>query len=107
MRYGIIEINQPNLDHHHLYLSSIYELFPASAIGGASEADQAPQLLEVHSGIGSPVTTDIAGDKKIFRRRAWVREFFAVHQLKAGDKVVVELTGPYRFHVYPLRSGVF
>ena len=107
MRYGIIEINQPNLDHHHLYLSSIYDLFPRNSIGGGSEADQAPQLLEVHSGIGGPIATDIAGDKKIFRRRAWVREFFEVHQLKAGDRVVVERTGPYRFHVYQLRAGPF
>lgn len=104
MRYGIIEINQPNLDYHHPYLSGVYDLFPVSSIGGGSEAEQASQLLEIHAGIGEPVATDIAGDKKIFRRRAWVREFFAAHQLKAGDKMVVERTGIHRFHIYPLRT---
>ncbi len=87
MRYGIIELTQGNLNNDHLYLTSIIGLFPTSSIGGSSEAELAPQLLEVHSGIGEPVATDIAGDKKIFRKRSWVSEFFATHQLKAGDKV--------------------
>lgn len=104
MRYGIIELTQGNINNDHLYLTSIYDLFPATSIGGGSEADVAPQLLEVHSGIGAPVMTDIAGDKKIFRRRGWVGDFFAVHKLAAGDSVVVEETGPNRYHVYPLRK---
>ena len=83
------------------------ELFPVASIGGSSEAELASQLLEVHSGIGEPVITDIAGDKKIFRKRAWVGEFFATHQLKAGDCVVVERTGPNRYHVYPKRTAEF
>lgn len=105
MRYGIIELTQGNLNNNHLYLSSIMELFPATSIGGSSEVEHAPQWLEVHSGIGEPVVTDIAGDKKIFRKRAWVGEFFTAHQLKAGDFVVVERTGPYRYHIYPKRGS--
>ena len=107
MRYGIIELTQGNLNNDHLYLTSIMELFPATSIGGSSEAECAPQRLEVHSGIGVPVLTDIAGDKKIFRKRAWVGEFFATHQLKAGDSVVIERTGPHRYHVYPKRVTEF
>ena len=103
MRYGIIELTQGNINNDHLYLTTIYDLFPSSSIGGGSEADVAKQLLEVHFGIGSPVMTDIAGDKKIFRKRSWVGEFFAVHDLAAGDSVVVEETGTNRYHVYPLR----
>ncbi len=64
----------------------------------------ASQLLEIHSGIGQPVLTDIAGDKKIFRKRAWVGEFFKNHELKPGDKVVIEKTGAFRYHVYPRRD---
>lgn len=107
MRYGIIELTQGNLKNDHLYLTTIMELFPPNAIGGSSEADRAEQLLEVHSGIGDPVVTDIAGEKKIFRKRAWVGEFFAVHGLDAGDRVVVERTGPHRYHVYPKREAAF
>lgn len=83
------------------------ELFPATSVGGSSDAERAGQLLEIHSGIGEPVITDIAGDKKIFRKRAWVREFFATHQLKAGDCVIVERTGASRYHVYPKRGAEF
>lgn len=107
MRYGIIELTQGNLNNDHLYLTSIMELFPAASVGGSSEADQAPQLLEVHSGSGTPVITDIAGDKKIFRKRAWVGEFFATHQLKVGDSIIVERTGAFRYHVYPKREAEF
>jgi hypothetical protein len=104
LRYGIIELTQGNINNDHLYLTSIYDLFPPTSIGGGSEADVASQLLEVHAGIGAPVITDIAGDKKIFRRRGWVGDFFAGHELAAGDCVVVEETGPNRHHVYPLRK---
>lgn len=96
---------QSNINNDHLYLTSIMELFPVTAIGGSSETDCASQLLEVHSGVGEPVVTDIAGDKKIFRKRAWIGEFFATHQLKAGDSVVVERTGAHRYHVYPKRTA--
>jgi hypothetical protein len=105
LRVGIITLTQGNLNNDHLYLTEIMSLFPSSSVGGSSEADQAKQLLEVHSGIGTPVQTDIAGDKKIFRKRAWVGEFFRTHELKAGDKVVVERTGEYRYHVYPIRDA--
>ena len=104
MHYKIIQLTQGNLNNNHLYLASILELFPASAVGGTSDAARASRLLEVHSGIGEPVFTDIAGDKKIFRKRTWVGEFFAAHELKAGDFVVVERTGPHRYHVYPKRA---
>ena len=106
MEFGIIELTQGNLNNDHLYLTAIYDLFPDAAKGGSSDTDPGSLLLEVHSGIGEPVHTDIAGDKKIFRKRAWVGEFFRVHRLSAGDKVVVEKTGPARFHVYPLRAGL-
>lgn len=101
---AVIELTQGNINNHHLYLSSVMTLFPSSAVGGGSEEELAKQLLEVHSGIGDPVRTDIAGDKKIFRKRGWVREFFETHRLVAGDRVVVERTGLYRYHVYPMRS---
>lgn len=104
MRLGVITLTQGNINNNHLYLTEIMSMFPASAVGGPNESERAEQLLEIQSGIGDPVVTDIAGDKKIFRKRAWVAEFFRVHELKAGDRVVVEQTGPSRFHVYPSRG---
>jgi hypothetical protein len=79
------------------------ELFPAESIGGSNES-QSGMELEVHCGIAGPVFTDIAGDKKIFRKRSWVREFFQSHSLSVGSKIIIEKTGVNRYHIYPARS---
>ncbi len=104
MNYVLIELTQGNINNQHLYLSTIIDFFPTSSVGGSNTEATASTLLEIHSGIEAPVHTDIAGDKKIFRKRAWVGEFFKVHRLQAGDKVVVEKTGDRRFHIYPFRN---
>jgi len=104
MKYVRIELTQGNINNNHLYLSSVIEFFPSKSIGGTNADSLAPLLLEVHSGISEPISTDIAGDKKIFRKRSWVGEFFRVHELKAGDHVVIEHTGSNRYHVFPERS---
>src|SRR6185312_16053897 len=103
--YIEIEVTPGNLQYDHLYLRGAIakELFPADAIGGPNK-ESVGIAVEVHCGIGEPVRTDIAGDKKIFRRRAWVREFFATHGIEAGDRIVIERTAPRRFHVYPVRG---
>jgi hypothetical protein len=103
MNYKIITLTQGNVNNSHLYLTDAWDLIPRDAVGGGNEEQEAPAKLEVHFGIGEPVSTDVAGDKKIFRKRSWVREFFEAHALVAGSRVVVEKTGPYRFHIYPAR----
>jgi hypothetical protein len=105
LRYGIVKLTPGNLNNNHLYLTSIKSLFPEESLGGGSVKECARQLLEIHFGAGDPVVTDIARDKWIFRKRAWVGDFFATHQLKAGDSVVVERTGMYRYNVYPKRAA--
>jgi hypothetical protein len=104
MKYITIELTQGNLNNSHLYLSSVIDFFPADSIGGPNSDTEAGLKLEVHSGIEQPVLTDIAGDKKIFRKRSWVREFFDVHGLREGDRVIIEHTGNNRYHVYPSRA---
>jgi hypothetical protein len=104
LKFGIVVVTQGNINNDHLYLSDVMDIFPKDAIGGGSIDEQAPRLLEVHSGIGYALLTDIAGDKKIFRKRAWVKEFFSVHCISAGDAIAIENTGGYRFHIYPCRS---
>lgn len=104
MKYVKIELTQGNINNDHLYLSSVIEFFPEAAIGGSNIDSQADTLLEVHSGIEEAVLTDIAGDKNIFRKRSWVKEFFRVHGLKAGDCVIIEHTDTNRYHIYPARA---
>ncbi|MBD3669244.1 MAG: hypothetical protein HUJ29_00585 [Gammaproteobacteria bacterium] len=104
MKYVVIELTEGNINNHHLYLSSVIEFFPKTSIGGSNSKEEASELLEIHSGIEQPVLTDIAGDKKIFRKRSWVREFFEVHDIKPGDRIIIEHTGGNRYHVYPVRT---
>lgn len=104
MTFVEIELTQGNLDYSHMYLSGVIDFFPEDAIGGTNNCDLAPRLLEVHCGTASPVRTDIADDKKIFRRRAWVKAFFLAHNLAAGDRVIIERMDSDRYHVYPKRE---
>lgn len=102
MPFSIIELKQGNLDNNHIYLSSAIDLFPAESIGGPNGADLGAEL-EIHCGIAERILTDIAGDKKIFRKRAWVGEFFRSHSLVAGSRIIIERTGANRYHIYPVR----
>lgn len=95
-----IRVTQANIEHGHLYLGSIIDLFPADALGGASK-ESAGRPLDIIVAPAGVVTCDIAGDKKIFRDRAWARAFFNAHAVKAGDTVVVQKVGPRQFHVFP------
>ncbi len=103
-QYVEIEITQGNINNEHLYLSSVIDFFPKESIGGGNVREAARRTLEVHNGLGDPIATDIAGDKKIFRKRSWVGDFFRAHDIREGDRVVIEKTGPSRYHVYPKRG---
>ena len=103
MLFRVIELTQGNLNNNHLYLSSVIDLFPFESIGSPNESELGAQL-EIHCGIAEPVFTDIAGDKKIFRKRSWVGEFFQSHALSAGSRVIIERTGANRYHIYPVRA---
>ncbi|MBP1142843.1 MULTISPECIES: hypothetical protein [Pseudomonas] len=103
MLFRIVELTQGNLNNNHLYLSNVIDFFPAESIGGPNEIELGA-LLEIHCGIAEPVFTDIAGDKKIFRKRSWVGEFFKCHALSAGSRIVIERTGDNRYHLYPVRA---
>jgi ABC-type transporter lipoprotein component MlaA len=49
------------------------------------------------------VETDIAGDKKIFRRRHDVGRFFAHYDLSEGDHVVIERLSAHEYRISPAR----
>lgn len=104
MNIGIVELTQGNINNNHLYLSKVMALFPDRSVGGTSKVEAAPQMLELTIGFGEPIETDIAGDKKIFRQRRWVGDFFKRYDLKAGDKVVIAKVSEFSYHVYPLKG---
>jgi hypothetical protein len=104
MERRTVTLTEANIQHRHIYLSALRDFFPASAIGGPSAAGAA-RLLSVDWGGPNPVDTDIAGDKMIFRKRGWVRQFFSRYRLSAGDAIVIEKLSDYRYRIARLRHS--
>ncbi|WP_245731725.1 3'-5' exonuclease [Loktanella fryxellensis] len=96
---GTTEITQGNIDNDHIYLRGFFEKFPADAIGGSNRASAAQREIAVDWGGGTVVITDLDGAKRFFRKRGWIREFFARHGARAGDTVMVEEIAPYSYRV--------
>lgn len=97
-----VAINQANINNGHIYLSKHMDFFPRDLIGGSNKQTKARHeaLLTLH-GVG-PVKTDIDGQKKFFRCRGPIRQFFRNNRLKAGDQVEIIKQGPYDYEVRPL-----
>ena len=96
---GTTEITQGNIDNDHIYLRGFFDKFPADAIGGSNRASAAQREISVDWGGGTVVMTDLDGTKRFFRKRGWIREFFARHGARAGDSVLVEEIAPYSYRV--------
>ncbi|MBW0159506.1 3'-5' exonuclease [Sinorhodobacter sp. B57] len=96
---GTAEITQGNIDNNHIYLRSFFEKFPADAIGGSNRASAAQREIAVDWGGGAVVMTDLDGQKKFFRKRGWIREFFDRNGVRAGDTVSVQEIGSYSYRV--------
>lgn len=106
--WGEVELTGPNLNpkNSHFYLRGFLDRFPRDLLGGTSEADRAPKTAIVDWGGPATVETDIDGeDKKFFRKRGWVREFFEANKAEPGDWVRVEQREPYRYRVTLLKKG--
>jgi len=105
-----ITLTDANLRQGHLYLGGCLAQFPADSVGPASSRDGLGKLLHLDvEGLSSPVLTDLPVDRRsgkprgIFRKRAWLREFFSAHGLKAGDSVIIEQSERYRYSIKPNR----
>lgn len=96
---GHTVLTQGNINNNHFYLRDIWAAFPADCIGGANASTAAPRSLTVRWGSGDPTVTDLDGKKKLFRKRGWVREFFAQSDARAGDKVMIHTVGKYDYEV--------
>jgi hypothetical protein len=95
---GRSRLTDGNINNNHFYLKAFVDRFPADALGGGNRHD-AGVPVHVDWGGGAPVSTDIAGDKKIFRSRGWVKAFFERSGAKQGDHVVITRTGPRSYRV--------
>lgn len=103
-----VDLTPGNLNpkNQHFYLRGFLDRFPRDLLGGSAAVDSAPRTALVDWGGPSPAETDIDGeDKKFFRRRGWVREFFEANKAEAGDTVRIEETEPYRYRVTLIKKG--
>lgn len=96
---GEVVLTEGNIANNHIYLRSFFDRFPADAVGGSNKAARASRELTVDWGSGEPVQTDLDGSKKFFRARGWIGAFFKQNRAKAGDHVIIDETGPYRYRV--------
>ena len=96
----VIRLTQGNLNNNVVYLSRHMGFFPEDARGGSSKAAGMGELLTLtFDGLPGDTKTDIDASYKSFRARACWGEFFQRHNLKAGDRIVIEETGSHRYHV--------
>ncbi|WP_428925426.1 hypothetical protein [Marinibacterium sp. SX1] len=92
-------ISPGNLRNNHFYLTEFMDRFPQDCIGGRNRHEAAPRQVTVDWGGPAPVSTDIDGSKRMFRRRGWVGQLFAAFDASEGDVVVVTSVTPYQLHV--------
>jgi hypothetical protein len=74
------------------------DLFPPDVLGGANRSQAAPRTVRVLFE-DRFVDTDIVRRKKTFRRRKWLREFFALADVQSGNDVLIERLEPYVFRL--------
>jgi len=78
-------------------------LIPRDTLGSSSKGKGKGKELTLNlSGLNRTIKTDIPKDKKIFRRRAEIKEFARFHNLQIGDQFYLEQIGLYIFRLRPL-----
>lgn len=107
----LISITRGNLLNDHIYLTGHRDFFPDESYGRSSKKDgQGRPLTLFVKGLKDPVETDIAtrdkdaSPRSMFRRRAWVRQFFEKHEIGEGDIVAIERVREFSYRIYPLDS---
>jgi len=83
------------------------DFFPKGILGGSSRRTKGTLITINAEGIPEPIKTDIPTDKKtgrprwLFRERAWVRKFVKLHNLRAGDKIVIKRLSSNMYVIKP------
>lgn len=101
--YQVI-VNDANLRNDHIYLTEILSIFPLACIGGKNSATQGTELKITYkvNGISKSFMTDIAGDKKIFRKRGKTTGtgmLLADLNVKAGDRLIFKRIDDFHFDI--------
>lgn len=110
-RKRLVCVTPANIREGQLYITGHTDFFPADCFGTSSERAGCGRTIELEvAGLRERVLTDIPTDattgkpRRFFRKRAWVKEFFAKHGIKPGDTICIERMGRRRFRVSPFDS---
>jgi DNA (cytosine-5)-methyltransferase 1 len=108
-----ITLTSSALAHGRLNLRSCgREFFPDESFGKPSRSDGEGKPLRLNvEGFSETVETDLPTDRAgrprwFFRARGWVREFVRIHQLSAGDKILLTRTGAREYRLIPERRDL-
>ena len=100
-----VSVTKGALENNFINVSSHLDFFPKDAIGAENAEDGEGKKLRLHfAGLADIVETDIPVDKKNFRVRGSVGEFFRLNQVKVGDEVVIEKLSKYEYKVFVRRD---
>lgn len=99
----VIELTQGNINNNHFYMREARSLIPHDAIGGSNEAS-AGNLVSVTFVPGRKIETDFDDEKKFFRKRAPVGEFYGLTEAKAGDFVLLTKKTDRHFEVRLIKA---
>jgi hypothetical protein len=99
-----VTINEANLRNDHIYLTEILSIFPDECIGGKN-SDTKGKELKISYQVGGKekfFMTDIAGDKKIFRKRGKTTGtgmLLVDLNVKAGDALLFKKLDNFHFRI--------
>jgi hypothetical protein len=93
------QLTDGNIKNSHFYLRGQIHRFPSELVGGSNKSEKAAREAFIEWGGPILVVTDIDGEKQFFRARGWIKQFFEMTDACAGDHVLVEEAGPYRYRV--------
>jgi hypothetical protein len=101
MQIKLITLTDGSIKNSYLRTTTLLDLLPADAIGGANMANAAARTIAVDFGGGTVIQSDVDGTKHILRDRKGMRAFLKRFKLQAGQQICVTQTGPYAFRVDP------
>ena len=109
MESRTIQLTEAAKKHGNLNIRACgKDFFPLDVFGGSSKkAGLGTSITLRVEGLPEPIKTDIPTDKKtehprwIFRERAWTKKFVKVHNLKAGDTIVINRVSNQKYVIKP------
>lgn len=97
-------INEANIKNNHFYLNDILTIFPKECIGGNNKYSKGVEfkISYKYGGYNKSFMTDIAGDKKILRKRAkssGTGMLLIDLGIKVGDQLLFRKIDKYHYFV--------